>query len=364
MRSLVRYLQAIFGAAVILAMAISSTLGGGSNGKIYYLIPTLIDDFQTESQRMIEGVFNSLNYEVISIDARGDQELQLKQLKAVIATNPAGIILNAVDTLSIRGTLKGAKARRIPVLVYDRMLAIDDDFDFASVADAEAIGQMAARKSIELLRALPDKSSKKRLLQIVGDPGDSYSLRVLQGFRAAMRNYKNIEVITMPAMEWEPANARKVAEEQQKLNPNIDVIFGHSADLAAAAIPLFEQQIKALKTQVIAITGAPVGLENLANGMQKFEIEQPLYAQVYGLAMGFQSLMLVKLGKGSPLTDGKCTIMGVPGHIKHEGKVLELEGRAIDADDLKRGDESTLWGNLARPVKTAVEIRNLRCEGR
>jgi ribose transport system substrate-binding protein len=363
MPTLVQYVRAIFGAAIILAMAISSTLGDGSNGKIYYLIPTLIDDFQTESQRMIEGVFNSLNYEVISIDARGDQELQLKQLKAVIATKPAGIILNAVDKLSIRGTLKDAKAGRIPVLVYDRMLEIDDDFDFASVADAEAIGQMAAKKSIELLH-LPDTTSKKRLLQIVGDPGDSYSLRVLQGFRTAMRNYKNIEVITMPAMGWEPANARKVAEEQQKLNPNIDVIFGHSADLAAAAIPLFEQQIKALKTQVIAITGAPVGLENLANKTQKFEIEQPLYAQVYGLAMGFQSLMLVKLGKGSPLMDGKCTIMGVPGHIKHGGKVLELEGRAIDANELKRSDESTLWGNLARPVKTAAEIRNLRCEGR
>jgi ribose transport system substrate-binding protein len=362
--ALVKLLRMAVGTVIIFLSAISSALSVGSNGKIYYLIPTLIDEFQTESQRMIEGVFGSLNYQVISVDAQGDQELQLQQLKAVIATNPVAIILNAVDTLSIRTTLKLAKARRIPVLVYDRMLSIDDDFDFASVADAEAIGQMAARKAVELLTALPDRPSKKRLLQIVGDPGDSYSLRVLQGFRTEMKAHKDVEVITMPAMGWEPANARKVAEEQKKQNPNIDVIFGHSADLAAAAIPLFEQRIKDLKTQVIAITGAPVGLENLANGTQKFEIEQPLYAQVYGLAMGLQNIIQVRKGNGSPLVDGKCRIMGVPGHIEHGGKVLKLEGRAIDEGDLKRGEESVLWGTLARPVKTATEIRNLGCEGR
>jgi hypothetical protein len=73
--------------------------------------------------------------------------------------------------------------------------------------------------------------------------------------------------------------------------------------------------------------------------------------------------MQVRTNKTLPLPDGKCTIMGVPGQIEHGGRVLKLEGRAIDANDLKRGDETILWGNLARPVKTAAEIRDLRCEG-
>jgi len=331
--------------------------------KIYYLIPTLIDEFQTESQRMIEGVFSALNYRVISIDAQGNPELQIRQLKKAADDHPVAIILNAVDSVSIAKALQDVKPKGVPVLVYDRMLSTEEAFDFASVSDAEEIGKMAARRTIELLGIQPGSSVPKTILQIVGDPGDSYSLRVLGGFRTTTNAYKNIRVITVPAMGWEPGNARKAAEDALRSNPRVDLIFCHSADLAAAVIPLFESKIRANQVMVMAITGAPVGLDNLSSGLQKFEIEQPLYAQVYGLALGLRAVIDVTAGRPG-LKDGKCEFMGVPGSIEHGGRVLKLQGRPLNTDDLKGRANLGLWGDLARPIKSNEEISKLTCESR
>jgi uncharacterized protein YjbI with pentapeptide repeats len=118
--------------------------------------------------------------------------------------------------------------------------------------------------------------------------------------------------------------------------------------------------------QPTAITGAPVGIDLLAKGLESFEIEQPLYAQVYGLALGLQSVMDRK--KGLPgLKDGSCKILGVAGTIESNGRVLTLEGRPLLPQHLRDDKHRAmlgLWGDLARPTMSANEIGALGCEGR
>jgi ABC-type sugar transport system substrate-binding protein len=313
---------------------------------------------------MIESIFGTLDYKVISVNADGDPQLQTRQLRSAANDNPAAIIVNAVDALSIGGALRAAQAKGIPILVYDRMLPIEEAFDFASVSNAEAIGKMAANQAIELLSRISGSPAPKTILQIVGDPGDTYSLRVLAGFQTTLRESKDINVITVPAMGWEPANAYMLAKEHLELHPAL--IFCHSSDLAAAIIPLVKPDIKANKIAVMAITGAPVGIDLLAKGLESFEIEQPLYAQVYGLALGLQSVMDRK--KGLPgLKDGSCKILGVAGTIESNGRVLTLEGRPLLPQHLRDDKHRAmlgLWGDLARPTMSANEIGALGCEGR
>src|ERR1051326_4408224 len=78
---------------------------------VYYLIPTLIDEWQTESQKAIEQFFSD-KYDVISVDAESDQKRQNRQLKDVIDLSPAAIILNAVDVEGIDIDLIRAARRR------------------------------------------------------------------------------------------------------------------------------------------------------------------------------------------------------------------------------------------------------------
>jgi ribose transport system substrate-binding protein len=354
MRRLVRTFATTILSATLLAVG-----DVDAKERIYYLIPTLIDEFQTESQRMIEGIFGALDYDVVSANADNDSDLQSRQFRSALSDKPAAIILNAVDSASIGKALGELREDHTPVLVYDRMLPLEYKFDFASISDAESIGRLGASKVIELLDVEHDQKTHKMVLQIVGDPGDSYSLRVLQGFRAAFRDYRNVEVVTASAIGWEPANARKAAEDILKTSPNIDMIYCHSADLAAAIIPLVKEKIEKGLIRVAAITGAPIGIENLGNGLQAFEIEQPLYAQAYGLALGLQ-----RIRSRSPLADGRCDMLGARGSLVEHGRVLQFEGKLITASDLVNRNKLGLWGDLTRPVRSADQITNLGCEGR
>ena len=75
--------RAAFGAAA-LALAAWQPAAAQNKGTIYYMIPTLLDEFQTETQKTIEGVFGDMGYEVVSLDAQNRPDLQLNQLEDVI----------------------------------------------------------------------------------------------------------------------------------------------------------------------------------------------------------------------------------------------------------------------------------------
>src|SRR5262249_31675478 len=116
--------------------------------EIYYLLPNLTDEFQTESQKMIEAVFGELGYNVTSLDARGSADLQARQLVEALRRKPAAIILNAVDfTLLAKNIPKNSETA---ILVYDREIT-DAKVLLTSTSDAVGIGHLAATKAASIL---------------------------------------------------------------------------------------------------------------------------------------------------------------------------------------------------------------------
>ena len=110
---------ALLGAGLALA---GQPAAAQQQGTIYYMIPTLLDEFQTESQKAIEAVFGEMGYEVVSLDAQNRADLQLNQLEDVIELAPDAIIMNAVDFDAIVPGVEEARAAGIPVLNYDRQI--------------------------------------------------------------------------------------------------------------------------------------------------------------------------------------------------------------------------------------------------
>ena len=89
-------------------------------------------------------------------------------------------------------------------------------------------------------------------------------------------------------------------------NPDIDVIFGHAAHLCSAMIAVMESAGKQPgDIAMLCSNGAPEGLKNIRNGWQQAEVEQPLYAQMYGLAM-----FADKIISGKPVTEGDYDVIG------------------------------------------------------
>jgi ribose transport system substrate-binding protein len=332
------------GAALAGAMAVTAgTAAAQDRGTIVYLIPTLLDEFQTTSQEAVELVFGELGFEVVALDAQNRADLQLNQLEDVIELKPDAIIMNAVDFDAIVPGVEAARAAGIPVLNYDRQIR-STPFELTSVAGTVEIGHVAAGEAIRLLSERHGEP-KGMVLQILGDPGDSYTLDIQQGFEEIMAaEAPDVELVTKAAMQWEAENAGTILEDQLLVNPSIDLIFAHAAHLTVPLVAILEAEGKEPgEIMMMASNGAPVGLDNIRSGWQQVEVEQPLYAQIYGLAM-FTPMILA----GKTPEPGSYDVVGLKSELTIEdwGPNLKIPGAAITKDNV---DDTRFWGNLTPP---------------
>lgn len=318
-------------------------------GKVFYLVPTLLDEFQTASVDAFKFTVESLGYELRTLDGQNRADVQLNQLDDVILLDAKAIIMAAVDFNSVIPGIEKARAAGIPVIQFDRQITATVS-DLTSVAGTIEIGNIAAT-GIQSLLTERYGSVQGKVLQILGDPGDPYTLDIQKGFEDWMSSYGDVTIITKPAMQWEASNAGDIAENQLAINSDIDVIFVHAAHLAIPVQAILESQGKAPgEVMLVSSNGAPVGLDLIRSGWEQLEVEQPLFAQVYGVAM-----FLDKLINGEELTAGTYEVLGLQGTLSKEawGWNIKLPGAAITIDNV---DNLTFWGNLDAPTEPVAVV--------
>lgn len=345
-----RGIARLLGAGVAALALIAGPAFGQPKGRVVYFIPTLLDEFQTESQKAVESVFGSLGYEVTSLDAQNRADLQLNQLEDAINTKPDAIVMNAVDFDAIVPGIEKARAAGVKVLNFDRQIR-STRFELTSVAGTVEIGRIAAGEAVRLLKEKRGSATGK-VLQILGDPGDNYTLDIQKGFEAVMAEQApEVAIVTKAALQWEATNAGAVFEDQLLVNPDIDLVFAHAAHLTVPIVAIMESKgMKPGQILMMASNGAPVGLDNIRKGWQQVEVEQPTYAQVYGLAM-----FLPKIMKGEKLAPGPYKVLGLDAVLTDEawGPNLKIPGAAITRANV---DDKRFWGNLQPPTDPVAVV--------
>ena len=108
-----RILLAVFG-VLALALAMLTPAFAQSKGTVYYLVPTLLDEFQTGSVSALEMFLKQVGYEMKTLNADNKTDAQQSQMNDVIALKPAAIILAAVDFNALKPSIEAAMRRRHP----------------------------------------------------------------------------------------------------------------------------------------------------------------------------------------------------------------------------------------------------------
>ena len=333
-------------AAAALAAALGVPGFAQDKGTIYYLVPTLLDEFQTTSVTAIEKFMGDVGYETVALNADNKTDVQQSQMNDVIALKPAAIVLAAVDFNALKPQIEAARAAGIPVMQFDRQITSTPS-DLTSVAGTVEIGEVAAGEIERLLRE-KNGEVKGKVLQVLGDPGDPYTLDIQKGFEAKMAAFPDVTIISHPAMMWEASNAGSIVADQLLANPDIDLVFVHAAHLAVAAVASLESAGKAPgDVLLVSSNGAPVGLDLIRKGWEQVEVEQPLFAQAAALAMFTDKVV----GK-EELTPGTYDVLGLEGTLTIEdwGPNIKLPGAAITAENV---DDPKFWGNMKTP-ETAI----------
>lgn len=336
--------------AMASAVAIASAaMAQDSKGTVYYMVPTLLDEFQTGSVSALEMFLGQVGYDMETLNADNKADLQQTQMNDVIALDPAAIILAAVDFNALAPSVDAARAAGIPVIEFDRQISSTMS-DFTSVAGTVEIGHVAAAE-VERLLTERNGSVSGTVLQILGDPGDPYTLDIQKGFEEVMAAYPDVEIITHPAMMWEASNAGTIVSDTLLTNPDIDIVFSHAAHLSVAVVAALEAAGKAPgDIYVMSSNGAPVGLDLIRQGWMQVEVEQPLYAQAAAVAM-----FMDKIVAGEELVPGEYDVIGLPSVLSIEewGPTIKIPGAAITADNV---DNPAFWGNLQPPADPITPV--------
>ena len=145
-----RLLSSVMGALALVAVAFATPAWAESKGKIYYMVPTLLDEFQTESVSAIEKFLKDVGYEPVTLNADNKTDLQQSQMNDVINLKPKAIVLAAVDFNALKPSIEKARAAGIPVMIFDRQITSTPS-DFTSVAGTVEIGYIAADETVRLL---------------------------------------------------------------------------------------------------------------------------------------------------------------------------------------------------------------------
>lgn len=343
-----RKLLALFG-VMALGFAMLTPAFAESKGKVYYMVPTLLDEFQTGSASALEMFLKQVGYDMQTLNADNKTDAQQSQMNDVIALKPAAIILAAVDFNALKPSIEAAMAAGIPVVEFDRQITSTPSA-FTSVAGTIEIGYVAAESAQKLLTA-KNGTVKGKILQVLGDPGDPYTLDIQKGFEEKMKAFPDVKIISLPAMQWEASNAGTIVSDQMLANPDIDLIFSHAAHLSVAAVASLESAGKKPgDVMLMSSNGAPVGLDLIRKGWLNVEVEQPLYAQAAAVAM-FMDKIVAK----AEIKPGEYDVLGLKSTVTKEawGPNIKIPGAAIDKSNV---DNPAFWGNQKPPTDTVKPV--------
>jgi len=343
MRALWRSVAGAVTGLALAAAAFSAATAAEMKGKIYYLVPTLLDEFQTGSIDAITKFMAEVGYEVVALDGQNQSTTQLNQIDDVINLKPSAVILAAVDFDAAKTGIEKMRAAGIPVMIFDRQITSTPS-DFTSVAGTVEIGYVAADSISGLLKEKYAGTVKGKVLQILGDPGDPYTLDIQKGFEEKMKAFPEVTIITQPAMQWAADAAGSIASDRLLTDPDIDLIFVHAAHLAVAVAAVLEAKGKKPgEIMLVSSNGAPVGLDLIRKGWEQVEVEQPMFAQAAALAM-----FADKVVNKQEIKAGSYDVTGLPSTLTIEawGPNIKIPGAAITKDNV---DDPKFWGNLKPP---------------
>lgn len=260
------------------------------------------DNFQEERWKTDEAAIKAAlaagGAEYVSTDAQGSTEKQLNDVNTLISKGANVLIILAHDKDAIGPAIDAAKAAKVPVIGYDRL--IEDPYAYYLTFDNVEVGRIMAREVLKV-------RDSGNFVFIKGDPGDPNAEFVYGGQREVLEpNIKSgkIKVAAIQATEgWKPENAQRNMEQiLTKLNNKVDAVMSSNDGMAGGVVAALTAVKLDGKVAVSGQDGDKAALNRVALGTQTVSVWKD--SRALGKAAGEIAL---ELAKGTALTAVKGT---------------------------------------------------------
>jgi simple sugar transport system substrate-binding protein len=225
-----------------LAFAAGGSEGGGAGAKKLVIGFSQIDNqnpWRLAETESVKSEAARRGYELKYSDAQAVQENQIKALRSFIAQKVDGILLAPKTETGWEPVLREAKAAKIPVVLLDRNIKVDDPSLFVTFIGSDFFfeGQEAAKQMIKDLGEGP-----LNIAELQGQPGADPTIQRANGFRDVIDKYPKINIILSQTGEFNRIQGKQVMEAFMKAKgKEIDVVYAHNDDMAIGAIQAIKE---------------------------------------------------------------------------------------------------------------------------
>jgi D-xylose transport system substrate-binding protein len=229
--------------------------------------------------------------EVVYANAKQDASLQNQQVDTMVTNKVDVLIVDAVDSKAIAGSVKKAKDSGIPVVAYDRLA--EGPIDAYTSFDNETVGKTQGEA---LLKALGSKAKDGQIVMMNGSSTDPNAAQFKKGAHSVLDGKVNIGR-EYDTKEWKPENANSNMEGAISALGKDKIIGVYSANdgMAGGIITA----LKAAGISDIPVTGQDAelaGVQRIVTGEQYMSVYKP-YPQEADIA----AEMAVALAQGKSL---------------------------------------------------------------
>ncbi|MEV0323467.1 sugar ABC transporter substrate-binding protein [Streptomyces sp. NPDC050658] len=236
-------------------------------------------------------------------NAKQDASVQNQQADTMITNKVDVLIVDAVDSKAIAGSVKKAKDAGIPVVAYDRLA--EGPIDAYTSFDNEEVGRVQGKA---LLEALGDKAKGGQIVMMNGAITDPNAKLFKKGAESVLKGKVKVGK-SYDTKEWKPENANANMEGAISAlgKDKIDGVYSANDGMAGGIITALKAAGLSKLPPVTGQDAELAGVQRIVAGEQFMSVYKSYPAEAKVAAE-----MAVALGKGEKLDSIAKTTVDSP----------------------------------------------------
>ena len=213
------------------------------------------------------------------VDGRRDSAVQMASIEDLIQRGVNIIVMSPNNSQALAPIADAAKRANIPLVIFDRKLAVDPSLYAAYVgADDAEMGRVAAQFLAQKV------GGKGKIIQLEGTPGASATLDRKKGFEAEMAKHPGIQIVSYVG-HYKLSDAVAVMEDASIAHRGFVGVYGHNDSMAMGAAKVVkERNLK--NVAIVGIDGGKEGCDGVASGAMAASIYYPtMFPEALDIAM-------------------------------------------------------------------------------
>jgi galactofuranose transport system substrate-binding protein len=228
-------------------------------------------EWRAANTKSIKETAEQLGIELKFLDAQQKQENQIEAVRKLIIQRVDLIGISPIVETGWDEVFREAKDAGIPIILVDRRADVPDDLYVTYLgSDFLEEGRKAARVLTKLVNA------KAQIVELVGTIDSAPANDRYQGFREALRNFPEMEIIDSQSGDFTRAGGKEVMQAfLKKYGNSITAVYAHNDDMALGAIAAIEEYglRPGVDIKIVSVDAARGAFEAMIDGKLNATIE-------------------------------------------------------------------------------------------